>query len=92
MKIIFLDIDGVLIPITQKVPPKSDPGWKMNFMQRAKYLLSKEACDALTKILQDPSVWIVISSSWRHHWVNCKSLLEQISLIRGEDGQYGINY
>lgn len=71
MKIIFLDIDGVLIPLFRK------ERWLKTIMW-ALADIPKEVSDNLVRVLQDPSVFIVISSSWRHHWENCKLLLEQI--------------
>lgn len=85
MKVIFLDIDWVLIPLYRK-------DHSLKTMNGVLADIPKEVSDNLVKVLQDPSVWIVVSSSWRHHWEGCKELLEQIPLIRNEDGQYGINY
>lgn len=85
MKILFLDIDWVLIPLFRR------EHW-LKTMNGVIADIPKEVSDNLVRILQDPSVWIVISSSWRHHWEGCKELLEQIHLIRNEDGQYDINY
>lgn len=73
MKVIFLDIDGVLIPIRRQ--PGKDDDFSLNYMERAKSLLSQDACYALAKILKDPSVHIVVSSSWRHHWSWLRELL-----------------
>ncbi len=85
MKIIFLDIDWVLIPLFRK------ERWlkKMNGVIAD---IPKEVSDNLVKILQDPSAWIVISSSWRHHWPSCKKLLKQIPLIRNDNVEYHMNY
>lgn len=73
MKIIFLDLDWVLIPLFRR------DHWlkKMNGVLAD---IPKEVSDNLARVLQDPSVWIVISSSWRHHWEGCKKLLEEIPI------------
>lgn len=71
MKILFLDIDWVLIPLFRK------ERW-LKTMNGVLADIPKEVSDNLVRVLQDPSVWIVISSSWRHHWEWCKQLLEQI--------------
>ncbi len=73
MKIIFLDIDWVLIPLFRR------EHW-LKTMNGVIADIPKEVSDNLVRVLQDPSVWIVISSSWRHHWENCKELLQQIPL------------
>ena len=73
MKIIFLDIDGVLIPLYRRDHSLK----KMNWILAD---IPKEVSDNLVRVLQDPSVFIVISSSWRHYWPNCKKLLEQIPI------------
>lgn len=91
MKIIFLDIDGVLIPI-RKEPMNGLDLMGLTHIEKSQKLLSPDACTALVKILQDPSVFIVVSSSWRHYWEWCKDLLQSIPLIRNEDGQHGVNY
>lgn len=92
MKIVFLDIDWVLIPIRNSEPMNGLDLMGLTHIERSKQMLSPDACTALVKILQDPSVFIVMSSSWRHYWEWCKDLLQDIPLIRNEDGQYGINY
>lgn len=73
MKIIFLDIDGVLIPLFRR------DHW-LKTMNGVLADIPKEVSDNLVRVLQDPSVWIVISSSWRHYWEGCKLLLEQIPI------------
>lgn len=85
MKIIFLDIDWVLIPLFRK------EHW-LKTMNGVIADIPKEVSDNLVRVLQDPSVWIVISSSWRHHWENCKELLQQIPLIRDGNSDYHLNY
>lgn len=82
MKIIFLDIDWVLIPLLNKTPENAD--FSLSYMDRAKSLLSQDACFALAKILSDPSVWIVVSSSWRHHWEWLKELLSSVPTMQND--------
>lgn len=78
MKIIFLDIDGVLIPIWNKESMNGLDLMGLTHIEKSQKMLSPDACTALVKILQDPSVFIVISSSWRHYWEWCKELLQDI--------------
>lgn len=82
MKVIFLDIDWVLIPLLNKTPENAD--FSLSYMDRAKSLLSQDACFALAKILCDPSVWIVVSSSWRHHWEWLKELLSSVPTMQND--------
>ena len=71
MKILFLDIDWVLIPLFRR------DHW-LKTMNGVIADIPKEVSDNLVRVLQDPSVFIVISSSWRHYWEWCKELLQDI--------------
>lgn len=71
MKILFLDIDWVLIPLFRR------DHW-LKTMNGILADIPKEVSDNLVRVLQDPSVFIVISSSWRHYWEWCKELLQDI--------------
>ena len=62
MKIIFLDIDGVLC-----LPPK----WHKN-----EEAFSKQCCKNLTRIVKETGAKIVVSSSWRLHEDNWKLMLK----------------
>lgn len=74
MKVIFLDIDGVLIPIPSQEKLKGD------YMEAAIRSLSKDAVNLLWELIINNDAKIVISSSWRHSWNSetpwCRQLLE----------------
>lgn len=78
MKIIFLDLDWVLIPIRNKVPMDwLDLMW-LTHIEKSQKMLSQDSCFALAKIIKETWAKIVISSSWRHHWEQCRDLLYEI--------------
>lgn len=85
MKVVFLDIDWVLIPLYRKDHTLKKFGWILAD-------IPKEVSDNFVRILQDPSVWIVISSTWRHRMDLLKDLLQQIPLIRNDNVEYHMNY
>ncbi len=78
MKVIFLDIDGVLLPLLSGPEYEKlgiSKGSKLDFMERAKRILKDSAVNELIRILEQTWAKIVISSSWRHHWEFCRDLL-----------------
>ena len=62
MKIIFLDIDGVIST------------------EKSHYVLDKDACDLLGKIIDATDAKIVISSSWRRNTV--EDTKEELTTVR----------
>jgi hypothetical protein len=63
MKIIFLDIDGVLALA-------GDPSKRLNIREglTTPYLWNVEACEIFTQLLNDTMAKIVLSSDWRKHF------------------------
>lgn len=84
MKVIFLDIDGVLLPLLSG--PEYEKLWiskwsKLDFMERAKLILKEEAIRNLIEILYVTWAMIVISSSWRHHMEYLRDLFIEMEEI-----------
>ena len=77
MKVIFLDIDGVLLPL-------SSEGHR--WIHEDQWKIPDSCRDAIYKIANHTDSMIVISSSWRHDMQNCKLLLDQIT-----DFKYQVN-
>lgn len=78
MKIIFLDIDWVLLPLLHAA--EYEKLWiqkwcKLDFMERAHKIIKQECVAELVRIIEETWAKIVISSSWRHHWAYCRDLL-----------------
>lgn len=63
MRVIFLDIDGVLALA-------GDPSKRMNIREglTTPYLWNIEACEAFNEIVQQLNTYIVLSSDWRKHF------------------------
>jgi len=70
MKVIFLDIDGVLLPLWTE--------WRW-WRSEWRLTIPQSCAEALYKIAHHTDSMIVISSSWRHHMESCKDLLDQIA-------------
>lgn len=86
MKVIFLDIDGVLLPINDNTFADN-----LTHLEICKRRLSADAINALITILQFDNTKIVISSSWRHYMKSAKELLWDISFV-SYDSEWSVTW
>lgn len=63
-KIIFLDIDGVLVPDDWF----NTEGFSLKSRSRVQYKWSQECCTALNQLLDKSEALVVLSSDWRLHY------------------------
>ena len=61
MKILFLDFDGVLVPLKSNTERKS-------FFGKPAYMFDQEAVTILNNIVEQTNCEIVVSSDWKLHW------------------------
>ena len=80
MKIIFLDIDGCLIPFGNSYErwkirdlfQKAEIDWEMVVLPK----IDKQCADNLWRIIEETGARLVISSSWRHRWSHLQKMLQ----------------
>lgn len=80
MKVIFLDIDWVLVPFSDNFQrwkirdlfQKMEIDWETVILPK----LHKESAENLWRIITETGAHIVISSSWRHRWSHLQKMLQ----------------
>jgi hypothetical protein len=75
LKVIFLDIDGVLLPFPQTTPNPSGR------------LFPDETLEALSRLLKHTQAKLVLSSTWRVRDDFCYDILECLEKYADEQGQ-----